>query len=243
MGGPPPVPLIPMPAWAARTTPTGSTSSSPPPPDPDQWLLDIKAIFNRPEDQVFLDALIARGVQVTAFDAIRFDDPYFDGTQWTVNPFDAGGSQYGKQIDMIRSADPAENAATIYHEGVHTGQPSTMSWNEKEYDAYTKEEAWRIAHGLPPGDPSFRTTDSSGAVVPDVAAIRAMVDREYPIATSTTSTGLTERVVGKTDDGRTKVVFSDGTKGERDPKRGDTFAGPQVTDPPDGITVDLNKLR
>ena len=140
MGGPPPVPLIPVPSWASRTGP-GSGSSSPPPPDPDQWLLDIKAVFNRPEDKVFLDDLIRRGVTITAFDKIRFDDPIYDGTKWTVKVFNAGGSQRGTTIDMIRSANAVQNAAVIFHEGVHTGQPSSMSWSEKEYDAYTKEEA------------------------------------------------------------------------------------------------------
>jgi hypothetical protein len=241
MGGPPPVPLIPVPSWAARTVP-GSGSSSPPPPNPDQWLLDIKAVFNQPEDKVFLDDLIRRGVTITAFDKIRFDDPIYDGTKWTVKVFDAGGSQRGTTIDMISSSRAVENAATIFHEGVHTGQPSSMSWNEKEYDAYTKEEAWRIAHGLS-GRAGFRTTDASGAVVPDVAAIKAMVDRVYPISTTTTSTGLVERVVGMTADGKTKVVRSDGTDGVREPKAGDTFPGPKVTDPPTGIPVDLAKLK
>lgn len=242
MGGPPPVPLIPVPSWAARTAPGGG-SSSPPPPNPDQWLLDIKAVFNRPEDKAFLDDLIRRGVKITAFDKIRFDDPFYDGTKWTVKVFDAGGSQNGNSINMIRSASAVENAATIFHEGVHTGQPSSLSWNEKEYDAYTKEEAWRIAHGLPEGHPGFRTTNSAGAVVPNVAAIKTMVDTEYPIAKSTGAGGVVETVVGVTATGQTKVERSDGTSGVRPPKLGDTFAGPKVTDPPTGLKVDIAKLK
>jgi hypothetical protein len=231
-----------MPSWSARTGPTGTGSSSPPPPNPDQWLLDIKAVFNKPSDQAFLDQLIAKGVTVTAFDKIRFDDPYYDGTKWTVKVFNAGGTQGSNNIEMIRRTNAAENAATIFHEGVHALQPSSMSWSEKEYDAYTKEEQWRIDHGLS-GRPGFRTTDASGAVVPDVAAIRAFVDSKYPIATSTTSTGVVEKVVGVTADGKTRVVRSDGTSGVREPKLGDTFPGPKVTDPPTGLPVDLKKLK
>jgi hypothetical protein len=78
---------------------------------------------------------------------------------------------------MIRSSSAAENAATIYHEGVHTGQPDSMQWRDKEYGAYTQEEGWAISHGLPPHDPSFRTVDASGHPIPNTAAIRAFVDR------------------------------------------------------------------
>lgn len=242
MGGPPRVPPLRMPSWSSRADPTAGPSG-PPPPNPDQWLLDIKAVFNKPSDKVFLDQLIAKGVTVTAFDKIRFDDPFYDGTKWTVKVFNAGGTQGSNNIELIRRSSASENASTIFHEGVHALQPSSMAWNEKEYDAYTKEEQWRIDHGLS-ARPGFRTTDSSGAVVPDVAAIKAFVDSKYPIATTTTSTGVVERVVGmRASDGKTEVVRSDGTRGFRDPKPGDTFPGPKVTDPPTGLPVDLSKLK
>ena len=241
--GPPPLPLIEYPPWLRDRPAPGGGGTATPPPSPDAWLQDIKKIMSRPEDKAFLNDLIARGVTITAFDRIYFEDPYYDGTKWTTKHFEAGGTTGGTSINMIRSASAAENAATIFHEGVHTGQPSSMAWRDKEYDAYVKEDAWRISHGIPPHDPSFRTTDSSGKVTTDVAAVRAMVDREYPGVTTTSSTGAIEQVIGKTSSGDARVQRADGSTYTRPPKAGDSFPGPEITVPAGGIPVDLSKLK
>jgi hypothetical protein len=241
MSGPPPLPLIEYPAWLRDRAP--GSGASPPPPSPDKWLEDVKKVFNKPEDKAFLDGLIARGVTIKAFDRIYFEDPYYDGTKWTTKHFEAGGTTGGTSINMIRSSDPKENAATIFHEGIHTGQPSSMAWRDKEYDAYTKEDAWRISHGIPPHDPAFRTTDSSGKVVTDTAAIKAFVDREYPGVTTTSSSGAVEQVINKTASGDSVVQRADGTTYTRPPKAGDSFPGPEITVPAGGIPVDLKKLK
>jgi Flp pilus assembly pilin Flp len=196
-----------------------------------------------PKDKAFLADLKARGVTVTAFDKIYFDDPYFDGTKWTTKRFDAGGTTLGTKINMIRSTSAAENAATIFHEGVHTGQPSSMAWRDKEYDAYVKEDQWRISHGLPPHTSSFRTVDAAGNPVTDVAAVRAFVDREYPGVTSTTASGPPEQVIGKSSSGNTMVQRADGSVYERAPKAGDSYGGPEKTVPAGGIPIDMSKLQ
>jgi len=243
MSGPPlTLPLLEFPAWlrdrAGHDSGTGTGARS-----PGAWLNDIKAIFSHPEDKAFLDDLIARGVTIKAFDRIYFEDPYYDGTKWTTKHFEAGGTTSGTSINMIRDPDPTVNASTIFHEGVHTGQPSGMPWREKEYDAYVKEDRWRIDHNLPPSDPSFRTTDAAGHPVTNEAGIRAMVDRDYPGVTSTSASGHPEQVIGKTASGDSIVMRGDGTQYTRSPKAGDSFSGDEVTVPPGGIPVDLTKLR
>lgn len=225
--------------------PGGAGSGGKPPPlsPADVLVRDVLAVMC-PKDKAFLQDLKARGVKITAYDRIYFDDPYYDGKKWTTKRFEAGGTTSGTEINMIRSSRASENAATIYHEGVHTGQPGSMEWRDKEYDAYIKEDQWRISHGLPPHDASFRKRDAAGNETTDPAAVRAFVDKEYPGVTSTPSAGgPPEQVIGRTPSGQTKVRRADGTEYTRPPKRGDSFAGKEVTVPKGGIPIDINKLQ
>jgi hypothetical protein len=198
-----------------------------------------------PKDKAFLQDLKNRGVTITVFDRIYFDDPYFDGTKWTTLPFEAGGMTDGTDISMIRGRSAQENAAIVYHEGVHTGQPSSMAWRDKEYDAYAKEDQWSISHGLPPHDPSFRTTDKSGKQVTNDAAIRQYVDKSYPGVTAKSPTGgPPEQILGVSASGNTILMRSDGTKYERPPQKGDSYpAAAPTTVPPGGIAIDISKLQ
>jgi hypothetical protein len=196
-----------------------------------------------PKDKAFLDGLRARGVTITAFDRIYFEDPYYDGTKWTTKHFEAGGTTSEKnEINIIAKSD-AQNAATIYHEGVHTGQRKKMPWRDKEYEAYIKGEQWAIAHGQPPHDPDFRTTDKAGKPVVNTAAIRNFVDKEYPGVTTTSASGAPEQVVDRTPDGKTVVQRADLSTYERAPRPGDSFSGEQMTVPDGGMSIDMNKLR
>jgi len=209
----------------------------------DPRLCDMLA-FMCPQDRAFLDDLRARGVTVTTFDRLYFEDPYYDGTQWTTRHFEAGGTTSGTDINMLMGTDAGENAATLYHEGIHTGQPSTMRWRDKEYQAYIAEDQWRISHGLPPSDPSFRTHDSTGRPVTDTAAIGRFVDREYPGVTSTAASGgPPEQVIGRTSSGDTIVQRNDGTIYTRPPRAGDSYAGPQISEPPGGRPIPTDQLR
>lgn len=193
-----------------------------------------------PKDKAFLQDLKARGVTVTAYDRIYFEDPYYDGTKWTTKHFEAGGTTSGTDINMIKSSSGEGNAATIYHEGTHTGQPSNMEWRDKEYDAYVKEDRWRISHGLGPHDPSFRKANGQT----NEAAIKAFVDKEYPGVTATTSSGgPPEQVIGKDASGKALVRRADGTTYTRKPKKGDSYAGPEISEPPGGRKIDMNQLQ
>ena len=243
MGSPAELPTIEYPGWLGTRSGGPGAKGSAPPPDPDKWLKDMKPFFSSPADKAFLDDLIARGVTIKAYDRIYFDDPYYDGTKWTTKRFEAGGTTGKTDVNIIRQPNAADNASTIFHEGTHTGQPSSMSWRDKEYDAYTKEDAWRMSHGLPPHDPSFRTTDGTGKTVTDVAAVKAFVDKEYPGVSVAGPGGTVEQVVGRDAKGQSIVERSDGTQYTRPPKAGDSYPGPEITEPPGGVPVDLKKLK
>ncbi len=235
-------------ANGGRASPSSSGPSGGPPPaarpSAPPWIGGVLKIMC-PKDKAFLRQLKNNGVQITAYDRIYFDDPYYDGHTWTTKRFEAGGTTENKKINMIRSPNAADNAATIYHEGVHTGQPRGMAWREKEYEAYTKEEAWAISHGLPAHDPSFRAVDASGRPIPNTAAIHAFVDKEYPGVTSTPSAGgPPEQIVGEDASGQTIVERPDGTRYTRPPKAGDSYpADDAVREPPGGLPVDMSTLQ
>jgi hypothetical protein len=245
MGSPAQLPTIEYPPWLGARAGGPGAKGAPPPPDPDKWIKDMKPYFSSPADKAFLDDLIARGVTVTAYDRIYFDDPYYDGTKWTTKRFEAGGTAGGPtEVNILRGPNAANNASTLFHEGVHTSQPRSMAWRDKEYDAYKKQDAWLIDHGLPPHHPSFRTTDpGTGKAVTNEAGIKAFVDKEYPGVSVPGPGGTTERVVDKDDRGNSVVERSDGTRYTRPPRAGDSFPGPQMTEPPGGVPVDLKKLR
>jgi hypothetical protein len=197
-----------------------------------------------PQDKAFLRDLKTRGVTITAYDRIYFDDPYYDGKQWTTKHFEAAGTTYHTDINMLRQSTDEENAATIYHEGVHTGQPNGMKWRDSEYDAYLKEDQWRLSHGLAAHDSSFRKRDSKGNEVSNPAAIRKFVNQKYPGVTTAAPKGAApEQVIGRTPTGKTLVQRGDGSTYERAPRAGDSFAGPETTVPKGGIPIDMNELQ
>jgi hypothetical protein len=231
-------------AAAPVAEPRQSTSGAPAPAKKlDPWVRDVLKIMC-PKDRAFLDDLRARGVKITAYDRIYFDDPYYNGAKWTTKRFEAGGTTSGTDINLIRSSSATQNAATIYHEGVHTAQPDTLPWRDKEYDAYVSEDRWRISHGLPPHDPAFRSKDALGNPVTDEKAIRAFVDKEYPGVTSAASSGAApDQIIGRTPDGKTIAQRADGTTYTRAPVRGDSYAGPEVTVPKGGVPVDMAQLK
>lgn len=217
-------------------------------PASDAWLGGMLAVLC-PGDKEFLAKLRARGVTVTGYDRIYWDDPYYDGTAWTTRRFEGGGSTdgAGKNINMLTNRSPESNAATLYHEGIHTGQPTTMEWRDKEYEAYTLTEKWRIEHGMPPQDPSFRKQDASGNTVVDEDGVKKMVDEEYPGVTAAPpgapASAPPERVVGRDAAGNSVVQRGNGTTYTRPPRKGDSYPGPQVTEPPGGRVVNTAQLR
>ena len=138
--------------------------------------------------------------------------------------FPAGGvsSAVDKKIGLLSGSSCEEAAKTIYHEIHHQNQAATMSFAEKEYDAYTVTEQWTIDRSLSSqGDASvMRSRNAGGKVVPNTAGIKGFVHDNYPVP----KPGA-EEVAGKAANGDT--IVTDGTRTwQRKPLRGDTYPGP-----------------
>jgi hypothetical protein len=126
--GPAPKPSAPKPAPPA-----------PPPPAPipaEKFISSVQAIMC-PRDAAALRDLKNSKVQITVYDSITFEDEKFDGKNWVRKPFAAGGAAYEdppgqKRIDAVLTADASDNAATLYHEAVHTQQPASMKHPQTE---------------------------------------------------------------------------------------------------------------
>ncbi len=223
-----------------------------------QYTATLRKIYC-PSDKAFLADLKRRNVELYVYDAIYFANPYYDGTQWVTKRFDAGGTQQGTRINLVRNASVQDDAAIFYHEGVHATQPDTMAWRDKEYDAYTKGEQWRIKRKMPPHIEGFQTVDRNGRVVPNKVAIAAYVDENYPGVTvapepppppgpstqapSPVPAPAPEEIIGRTASGNTVLQRADGTQYARPPRRGDTYQGPQITEPAGGIPIKLDDLQ
>ena len=174
-----------------------------------------------PKDNDIVEELA--GVNLEVADEVYFDDPYFDGTNWTTKRFVAGGFQdeTNNRIVLLSGGSAQDAATTLYHEVRHKTQPNDLSWRDRELDAYTVTEAWTIERGLP-GQGGLRMQDHDGQWRPDADAIRALVDREYPIVSDAPGGPI---VVGRNSRGET--VMSDGTS--RLPRKGDTYPAEQET--------------
>jgi len=172
----------------------------------------------------------AKTQKIYKADRVYFDDPYFDGKKWILKRFPAAGSVGGGKIMMLSKLSCENAATTLYHEVWHTKQPAGMGWpHPSEDDAYYNTELWTISKGLPSQlYPPLRKTDSKGNIIPDKAAIKKIVDRDYPTPPPVPP-GWRRLDYKKAPPqtkwyhtGTKKVVWKKSVKGE-------TFAGPQQT--------------
>src|SRR5262245_54271529 len=84
-----------------------------------------------------------RKTTVKTADDIYFDDPYFDGKQWTIKKFPAAGSSDSEEklIGILSKQSNEEAVDTIYHEIWHQNQPPGMGWPyPSEDDAFYNTE-------------------------------------------------------------------------------------------------------
>jgi hypothetical protein len=202
---------------------------------PRNWTVDaVRKILCKSDPQVVAD--LSR-TKVTTADSIHYDDPYFDGKSWTTKRFEAGGSANPatKEI-MVLSGTSAETAATtFYHEVWHQNQPKGMGWPEPaEDDAYLHTEQWTIDQGLPgqQGDDLRMTDPATGKQVPDPAAIRKLVQNDYPSPPAAVA-GVAQPVPVSSDPVKNLTQVRDPNTGAlswRPSVKGDTYAGPEVKD-------------
>jgi hypothetical protein len=157
----------------------------------------------------------------------------YTGGKWTDGGFTSGGSASGTTVAVNEDTKCSEAASTLYHEVTHTDQPSSMPGSQKEYDAYIKEEHWRIKKDLDPGGEKFRNQipdpkDAARKIeVPNEDEIKKYVDKVYAYNPPTPLSGgpPPPRVLGLTADGK-QVRLSDGTT--RPPKEGDAYRLPDT---------------
>jgi len=152
----------------------------------------------------------AQNLEVTKAN-VFFDDLIYRSGKWVSNSAEWGGSANENKVVLSANTDCEGAADTIYHEVLHTEQPSSMSWEAKEMEAYTKTEEWTIKRGLA-GNSDFRKIGVGGKVVPDTQAIFDMLHTEYPLG-----------ITNKSADG--KQVKDNGKW--RPSKEGDKIGGPQ----------------
>jgi len=153
--------------------------------------------------------------------------------KWIDGGFTSGGSAVGTTVWVNQDTNCREAASTFYHEVTHTDQPTSMSGSQREYDAYTKEERWRIKKKLPPGGPGFRKRikdpkyPSRTVEIPNQDAIKVKVDADYAYNPPTPIGGgpPPPSVLGLTADGK-EVRLSDGTT--RPPKEKDAYRLPDT---------------
>lgn len=150
---------------------------------PKKWDDDcVKKILCKDSAWV-IDSINKRAKKVVRASGEWPDEVWDDkAKKWVVQAMGMGGEwdPNSRTLTVQDDAGCEGAAVAIYHEATHAGQPATMSGRESEYDAYGKTELWAIKRGLPAQDPSYRTKDKLGNVVPDTAAIRKKVDSEYP---------------------------------------------------------------
>ncbi len=157
----------------------------------------------------------------------------YRGGKWVDGGFTSGGSASETTVWVNEDTNCCDAASTFYHEVTHTDQPASMPSSQKEYDAYIKEEQWRIKKKLPPGGVKYRKKikdpkDPSKTIeVPDQDAIKADVDATYAYNPPTPISGgpPPPSVLGLTSDGK-NVRLSDGTT--RPPKEGDAYRLPDT---------------
>jgi RHS repeat-associated protein len=99
------------------------------------------------------------------FDWIKYekkpDGSRGDEIARSTRPFCAGGAVIGNKIYIKESKNgiplsDKEAAAILYHESIHLRQSNSMSLQEMELEAYSKEEEYGIFYGLPEHTANFR---------------------------------------------------------------------------------------
>lgn len=127
-------------------------------------------------------------LNIITFDSRKFPTETWNGTTWVPGTFESGGFTSGTNMGFLNTTTCQEMALTIYHEGWHAQQPSSLTGVvDTEKDAYINTEQWSISAGLPGEtflDPStgtirsLRTTRAGETVVNEPAAER-LVRLEY----------------------------------------------------------------
>jgi len=151
---------------------------------PDEWDMDCLLKILCKQDKEVVEK--AKKLKVTKAN-VFFDDKIFRGGKWVSNSKEWGGSAKGNKVVISANTSCEGAAETVFHEVLHTEQPASMSWENKEIEAYTKGEEWSIKRGFA-GRPDFRSVDAAGNTVVNGQAIKDMLHTEYPLGITNVST-------------------------------------------------------
>lgn len=167
---------------------------------------------------------------IITFNSRTFPMEIWDGTTWVADTFDSGGFTGGTDMGFLNTETCEGMALTIYHEGWHAQQPSSLTGVvDTERDAYVNTEQWSIAMGVPGqtfDDTSTGTTEDlrttrSGETVVDEPAAERLVRQGYGGVSSVPGERVLSRV-GATD---VRVRRPDGTEYTRPARNGESVRG------------------
>jgi hypothetical protein len=169
-------------------------------------------------------------LHIVTFDSRTFPTERWDGTSWVPGTFTSGGFTNSSGLGFLNTATCEEMATTIYHEGWHAQQPSSLTGVvDTERDAYVNTEQWTIGMGLsgqtlddPSGPQGLRTT-RSGETVVDEPRTETLVRQNYGGVSSIAGERVIERVAASATDVR--VMRPDGTLYVRPAHVGESVRG------------------
>jgi len=170
---------------------------------------------------------------IITFDSRDFPRQTWNGTTWISDTFHSGGftNAGSRRMGFLNDTTCEEMAFTIYHEGWHGQQPTSLTGVvDSERDAYINAEQWSIAMGVPgqtfddtsTGNPSqsLRTTRAGETIVDEPAAER-LVRQGYAGVSSAPGETVLSRV-GASD---VRVQRPDGSEYNRPAQRGESVRG------------------
>lgn len=169
---------------------------------------------------------------IITFDSRTFPIETWNGSTWVTSTFPSGGFRGGTNMGFLNTTTCQGMAFTIYHEGWHGQQPSSLTGVvESEKDAYINAEQWSIDIGLP-GQGSFtnRVTGATenfratrrGETAVNEPTAELFVRQEYGGVSATPGERILSRV-GATD---VLVRRPDGSQYTRPAAVGESVRGP-----------------
>jgi len=168
---------------------------------------------------------------IITFDSRTFPTEKWDGTTWVKGTFSSGGFTSGTNLGF-KNTTCERFAFTIYHEGWHAKQPSSLTGVvEVEKDAYIHAEQWSISAGIPGQTFTDRATGivrglrttKAGETVVDIPAAEKLVRQEYGGVSALPGEIILNRV-GTTNNVR--VRRADTSEYTRPAKIGESVRGP-----------------
>jgi hypothetical protein len=173
------------------------------------------------------------------FGVITFDSGIvpvetWDGSTWIGSALSIGGFRRGTEMGFLNTVSCEEMAFTIYHEGWHGQQPTSLTTvMDRERDAYINSEQWSIGMGIHGQGAVDNTTSGAtenfrqtvnGEVVANEAAAETLVRQKYGGISSIPG----ERILSRVGAAEVRVRKPDGTEYTRAANIGESVTGEPI---------------